>query len=434
MQITRDTDTPPPPPIKIQSQHPKKSMNPEFKFYCDHCGYGTNHKGTMTRHENRRTPCVQNNTEKSKNSCQHCYRQFANVQNLRIHVQHHCPVLKNKNNQKITHGTYEMEVVAGFTEMIIKLINTRMVNDESLTCNNDDSQNHKDEIHNNSHNTINNNTINVTNNVTVTALGNELPVGPNGRLRLNPYTNPNLEHLTPECIAEIMNDPTKVFNRMSEHIYFNPSHPENHSIGPYDKKSKTHKVYDGDEFKEQRGEEVTSATIELYNQHMQMLQHIAMILDRPETEKTKIKACKDYLKLMTGNRPEFWAGRNSIATIANNSVHNDILSNNEVTEFPPPTDSEEYKEWIITKRLDELYERECEMFNPVIGSMEYRYKREVVKSINIGMMEPAIAKYRESQDKDARQHTLNELNLQASLALKKMDEFDAGCAKTAKFN
>lgn len=191
-------------------------MNKE-QHQCDKCNKIFKSKRNLQRHNNKNRSCVLKQTELNNELlCVDCGNIMSTKSSLKRH-QKRCNLSANKTIT-VNRNEHE-EILKNQKEMQARI--KKLESENAKIINN---------------NTTNNNT---TNNITV-------------NLTLNNYDTPNLDYIAPIIQTLIKERGTQAINGLTAVIWFNPEHPENHTVLQSNDKSEYLKIYKNEWISEPR--------------------------------------------------------------------------------------------------------------------------------------------------------------------------------------
>ncbi|SIP85790.1 Zinc finger C2H2-type [Pacmanvirus A23] len=232
-------------------------------FKCYNCGKDFRDNLDLTRHKNRKTPCLIREVAPEQinnpNRCIFCNKVFANVGNKNKHLKlckvknggmdilvdkvkydQEIRILKEQREQDIRDKDEQLKKLKEENEeKIQKLMEEVDALKKAVTI---QQPVQPQQIINNTFNAPINNTVNIT---------------------INNYMTPNIQGLviTPE---EIMSA-DKISKLILQKLYFNPELPENHCMYLQNKKDKTMILYDSGKWKSVTGENTKNVICDLNN-------------------------------------------------------------------------------------------------------------------------------------------------------------------------
>lgn len=210
------------------------------KFKCYNCGKCFKDNSKLTRHKNRKTPCliaeVKPEDIDNPNRCIFCNRILANKRNLERHYER-CKV-KNKKSEVLMEKKFHELFAKSKQEQEeqIKFLFMKMTELEAkLKCDNVivNGNANTNTVNNANTNTVNNVNMNTVNNNANTNTVNII-IPPNATGMPNDWRNPTLWFPDMQEIFYIA-ESTKMMLALMKLVYFNPSKPENHSILPIER-------------------------------------------------------------------------------------------------------------------------------------------------------------------------------------------------------
>ena len=212
---------------------------------------------------------------------------------------------------------------------------------------------HKDS-HNTTSHSHNSNTDNSTHN-NITVYGYPLPIRSDGTpVQLNSYHAPNLDYM-PQEVSILLPLAGNHLAKTIEKIYFNPLHPENHTIGHYNQKENTCKVYTSDGFEIEKIDNITIVII----RHLKSIYDSSKKLVEMDPEiKQTLEKIFDTIGKAVRPQNEFYDIRDAIS-IKTKKYDNDGIPKIEINpdEIPPPNDSIEYELWHLDRVKEEITTR-----------------------------------------------------------------------------
>ena len=172
-------------------------------YICDKCNKQFTHKGTYSRHINRKRPCDEQIITKNNLQCTNCLKLFKSSSSLYYHV-------------------------------------------KNAVCDDDNTSNTNIQINNIDNSTSNTqNTLNQNNNMKV-----------DGDVKLVKFGNENLSYISDDLFKSILGRGFKCVEELVDHSHFHPDHPENHNIYIANIKNDYVVIYDGKKWNINRKEDV----------------------------------------------------------------------------------------------------------------------------------------------------------------------------------
>lgn len=286
---------------------------------CDRCGYETKRLDMLRRHQNTPTQCDRN--VDSTYECEFCNKKFKLQKYVNQHVKKSCPKKQQAKEENAT-------------------VNTTTTT-TTISTNNVHS-------HNNTH------TDNSTHNH-ITVYGYPLPVRSDGTpVKLNSYHSPNLEYM-PRDVSILLPLEGNHLAKTIERLYFNPLHPENHSIGHLDQKEKTCKVYTKDGFEIERLDDITIVII----RHLKSVYDSTKeLVEMDPAIKSALEKIFDTISKAVRPQNEFYDIRDTFAIRAKKFDSEGIPDIKfDPDKIPPPSDTLDFDLWYLDRAHTEITER-----------------------------------------------------------------------------
>lgn len=313
-----------------------------LKYKCELCGYEADHKSAFDRHKNKKVPCTIN--EDSKHKCSFCEKKFKTKRNLKRHEENTCPKQKEQAAKEglMKHLVEKLSEKYDLEQIVKKDPNIN----NSSTISNSQIHSHNTTTTSQSYNTDNS----VTNNITV--YGYPLPVRSDGSpVQLNSFRSPNLDYV-PQDVSILLPLEGNHLAQTIEKIYFNPLHPENHSIGHYDSKQKTCKVRTRDGFDFELIDDITIVVV----QHLKTVcDATTKLVEMHPKIKSSLEKIFSTIDKAIHPQNEFYGVRNTLTLKVKGCDTNGIPTEKiDPDEIPPPSGTIAYDLWKVERAQSEI--------------------------------------------------------------------------------